>query len=243
MKSLVSLFFITLFLHANEAQAIIKKLEKNLRGDYMYSTMSMIVTSKRGKRTVKIESWSEGNDKSFIKILYPKKDKGITFLKIDNQMWQYIPKIERTIKIPPSMMLQSWMGSDFTNDDMVKESSLEEDYNARLLSKKANSATLELIPKADAAVVWGKIIIDVDLKNAVPVKEIFYDDLMQKVRIMTFSKIEQHGSHRIPMVMELKPLDPNKKKNRTKVIFEKVNFDTKIDPSYFTKQALKRYSR
>ena len=243
MKWLLSLLLLSTILLANEAQAIIKKLEKNLRGDYMYSTMSMIVTSKRGKRTVKIESWSEGNDKSFIKILYPKKDKGITFLKIDNQMWQYIPKIERTIKIPPSMMLQSWMGSDFTNDDMVKESSLEEDYSAKLLSKSGNSATLELIPKPDAAVVWGKIIIDVDLKNAVPVKETFYDDLMQKVRIMTFSKIEQHGSHRIPMIMELKPLDSNKKKNRTKVIFEKVNFDTKIDPSYFTKQALKRYSR
>lgn len=243
MKALLSLFFIVFSLQANEAQAIIKKLEKNLRGDYMYSTMSMIVSSKRGKRTVKIESWSKGNDKSFIKILYPKKDKGITFLKIDNQMWQYIPKIERTIKIPPSMMLQSWMGSDFTNDDMVKESSLEEDYNARLLSRQGNSATLELIPKEDAAVVWGKIIIDVDLKNAVPVKEIFYDDMMQKVRVMTFSKIEQHGSHRVPMVMELKPLDASKKKNRTKIIFEKVNFDAKIDSSYFTKQALKRYSR
>ncbi len=243
MKSLVSLLLITLFLHASEAQAIIKKLEKNLRGDYMYSTMSMIVTSKRGKRTVKIESWSEGNDKSFIKILYPKKDKGITFLKIDNQMWQYIPKIERTIKIPPSMMLQSWMGSDFTNDDMVKESSLEEDYSASILSKKGDSATLELIPKPNAAVVWGKIVIDVDLANAVPLKEIFYDDMMQKVRVMTFSRIEQHGSHKIPMVMELQPLDPDKKKNHTKVILEKVNFDTKIDPSYFTKQALKRYSR
>ncbi|EIF51610.1 outer membrane lipoprotein-sorting protein [Sulfurovum sp. AR] len=243
MKYFISLLFIAFSLHANEAQAIIKKLEKNLRGDYMYSTMSMIVTSKRGKRTVKIESWSEGNDKSFIKILYPKKDKGITFLKIDNQMWQYIPKIERTIKIPPSMMLQSWMGSDFTNDDMVKESSLEEDYSASLLSKKGDFATLELIPKPNAAVVWGKIVIDVDLKNAVPIKEIFYDDMMKKVRIMTFSKIEAHGSHTIPMVMELQPLDPDKKKNRTKVIFEKVNFDTKIDPSYFTKQALKRYSR
>lgn len=243
MKYLLSLLFITHFLHANEAKDIIKKLEKNLRGDYMYSTMSMIVTSKRGKRTVKIESWSEGNDKSFMKILYPKKDKGITFLKIDNQMWQYIPKIERTIKIPPSMMLQSWMGSDFTNDDMVKESSLEEDYNAKLLLKKANFATLELIPKEDAAVVWGKIIIDVDLKNAVPVKETFYDDMMNKVRVMTFSKIEQHGTHRVPMVMELRPLDANKKKNSTKIIFGKVNFDAKIDPSYFTKQALKRYSR
>ncbi|MBT8343820.1 MAG: outer membrane lipoprotein-sorting protein, partial [Sulfurovum sp.] len=186
MKYLLSLLFIIFSLQANEAKAIIKKLEKNLRGDYMYSTMSMIVTSKRGKRTVKIESWSEGNDKSFIKILYPKKDKGITFLKIDNQMWQYIPKIERTIKIPSSMMLQSWMGSDFTNDDMVKESSLEEDYKAKLLSKKGNIATIELIPRADAAVVWGKIVIDVDIKNAVPTKEIFYDDMMKKVRLLTF---------------------------------------------------------
>jgi len=243
MKWLLSLFFLSHLLLGSEAQAIIKKLEKNLRGDYLYSTMSMIVTSKRGKRTVKIESWSEGNDKRFIKILYPKKDKGITFLKIDNQMWQYIPKIERIIKIPPSMMLQSWMGSDFTNDDMVKESSLEDDYNAAILSKNGDSATLELTPKPNAAVVWGKIVIDVDLKNAVPIKEIFYDDMMQKVRVMTFSKVEQHGSHFIPMVMELQPLDADKKQNRTKVIFEKVTFDTKIDPSYFTKQALKRYSR
>ena len=243
MKYFLSFLLLTFILHANEAQAIIKKLEKNLRGDTMYSTMSMVVTSKRGKRTVKIESWSKGNDDSFIKILYPQKDKGITFLKIDNQMWQYIPKIERTLKIPSSMMLQSWMGSDFTNDDMVKESSLDEDYDARLLTKTANAATLELIPKENAAVVWGKIIIDVDLKNAVPVKETFYDDMMKKVRVMTFSRIETHGSHKVPMVMELKPLDASKKKNSTKITFEKVNFDIKIDPSYFTKQALKRYSR
>ena len=243
MKYLLSILLISFSMHAGEAQNIIKKLEKNLRGDYMYATMKMVVTSKRGKRTVEIESWSKGNKKSFIKILYPKKDKGITFLKIDNQMWQYIPKIERTIKIPASMMLQSWMGSDFTNDDMVKESSFEEDYNVKLLSKRANSATLELLPKEDAAVVWGKIIIDIDLKNYVPVKEVFYDDRMKKVRIMTFSKVEQHGSHRIPMIMELKPLDANKKKNSTKIIFKKINYDAKIDSSYFTKHALKRYSR
>jgi len=243
MKYLLSLLIITLSLHANEAQNIIKKLEKNLRGDYMYAQMKMIVTSKRGQRTVKIESWSKGNKKSFIKILYPKKDKGITFLKIDTQMWQYIPKIERTIKIPASMMLQSWMGSDFTNDDMVKESSLEEDYKAKLLSKKGNRATLELIPHEDAAVVWGKIVIEVDVKNAVPLKETFYDDRMKKVRVLTFSKVERHGSHMVPMVMELKPLDANKKKNSTKVIYEKIDFDAKIDSSYFIKHALKRYSR
>lgn len=135
------------------------------------------------------------------------------------------------------------MGSDFTNDDMVKESSLEEDYKAKLLSKKGNTATIELIPREDAAVVWGKIVIDVNVKNAVPVKETFYDDLMKKVRVLTFSKVQRHGSHMVPMVMELKPLDANKKKNSTKVIYEKVDFDTRIDSSYFTKQALKRYSR
>ncbi|MEA1954363.1 MAG: outer membrane lipoprotein-sorting protein [Campylobacterota bacterium] len=243
MKYIIMLLIITFFVHANEAQNIIKKLEKNLRGDYMYATMKMIVTSKRGQRTVKIESWSKGNTKSFIKILYPKKDRGITFLKIGTQMWQYIPKIERTIKIPASVMLQSWMGSDFTNDDMVKESSLEEDYRAKLLSKKGNLASLELIPKASAAVVWGKIIIDVDLKNAVPVKETFYDDMMKKVRVLTFSKVQRHGSHMIPMVMELKPLDAAKKRNSTKVIYEKIDFDTRINDAYFTKHALKRYSR
>jgi len=243
VKWLLSLLLITLSLQADEAHDIIKKLEKNLRGDYMYATMKMIVTSKRGHRTVKIESWSKGNDKSFIKILYPKQDQGITFLKIDTQMWQYIPKIERTIKIPASMMLQSWMGSDFTNDDMVKESSLEEDYNAKLLSKKGNVATIELIPKENAPVVWGKILVEVDVQNAVPVGEIFYDDMMKKVRVLTFSKVERHGSHMVPMVMELKPLDPEKKQNSTKVIYEKVDYDARIDPSYFTKQALKRYSR
>lgn len=243
MKYLLFLFFITLSLHASEASNIIKKLEKNLRGDFMYAQATMIVTSKRGQRTVKIESWSQGNKRSFIRVLYPKKDNGITFLKIDTEMWQYIPKIERTIKIPPSMMLQSWMGSDFTNDDMVKESSFEEDYHAKFLSKNTQYATLELLPKENAAVVWGKIIVEVDLKNYVPIREIYYDDMMKKVRIITFSKVQRHGSHMLPMIMELQPLDANKNKNRTKLILEKVDYDTPIDASYFSIHALKRYSK
>lgn len=243
MKYLLSFIFIfTSFLYGSEADIIIKAVEDNLRGDFMYAKMRMVVTGGRGERTVEMESWSQGDTKSFIKILYPKKDRGITFLKLDTQMWQYIPKIERTIKIPPSMMLQSWMGSDFTNDDMVKESSLTKDYNARLISNTSSIATIELLPKANAAVVWGKILVDVDMANKVPTKEIYYDDQMQKVRIMTFSNIQRHGSHTLPMVMELKPLDAEKKKNSTKVIFEKVNYDTPIDASYFSKNALKRYS-
>lgn len=243
MKFLLSFIFaFASFLYGSEADIIIKEVEGNLRGDYMYAQMRMVVKGIRGERTVEMESWSKGDTKSFIKILYPKKDRGITFLKLDTQMWQYIPKIERTIKIPPSMMLQSWMGSDFTNDDMVKESSMIDDYSARLISKTTSTASIELMPKPNAAVVWGKIIVDVDLENKVPTSEVYFDDDMQKVRIMRFSKIEKHGTHKIPMVMELKPLDIEKSKNSTKVIFEKINYDTPIDDSYFNKNALTRYS-
>lgn len=243
LKICLFLFLLPLSFYANEAHDIIAKLDKNLRGDFMYAQMKMIVSNKRGSRTVKLESWSKGTSRSFMKILYPKKDRGITFLKRDKQMWQYIPKIERTIKIPASMMLQSWMGSDFSNDDMVKESSFVDDYHAKVLFKRGKIATIELLPKRHAPVVWGKVIIEIDIVNAVPRKETFYDDRMKKVRVMTFSRVQKHGSHKIPMVMELKPLGKNKSKNKTKVIFEKINYDTPIDSSYFSKNALKRYSR
>ena len=127
------LFFGTLV--ADDAEAIVKRMDDLMRGKTSYSKLTMTVVTKRTERKMGMEGWSEGSEKSFIKILYPKKDYGITFLKIDDAMWQYVPKIEKTIKIPPSMMLQSWMGSDFTNDDMVKESSIVEDYDKTILSQ------------------------------------------------------------------------------------------------------------
>ena len=139
MKVSLSLFFGILFVlpafssGADErAETIIQRVEDNLNGKTANLKISMIVRTKRTERTVKMESYSRGSDKSFIKITYPKKDQGITFLKIDNEMWQYVPRIEKTIKIPASMMLQSWMGSDFTNDDLVKESRMSEDYDSEL---------------------------------------------------------------------------------------------------------------
>ncbi len=94
-----------------------------------------------------------GKDKnrSFVKILSPSRDRGITFLSLHRQMWQYVPKIERIIKIPPSMMLQNWMGSDITNDDMVRQSSIVDDYYAKLLNKRGSIATIELTPKESSA--------------------------------------------------------------------------------------------
>jgi len=230
-------------LFGSEAEEIIKKVEENFRGENVHMTMKMVITSERSERTVEIESWAVGKKKSFMKILYPPKDQGITFLKLDQQLWQYVPKIERIVKIPPSMMLQSWMGSDFTNDDMVKESSISDDYDAQILKKEGKIVTIALTPKPDAAVVWGKIVSEIDTETDTQIHDVFYDDFGAGVREMFYTEVKTFNGHHIPTVMRIKPLEKGKEKNETKVILSDVVYDRGVSDSYFTKQALKRYSR
>lgn len=241
MKTLPVLFLLLSPLLAITPQQIIKNVEHNLQSDSGYSRITMVVTTSRGKRTVKLQSWNKGNEKSFMKILYPKKDRGITFLKIDNVMWQYVPKIEKTIKIPSSMMMQSWMGSDFTNDDMVKESSIVKDYHTELTAEEEDKYVLTLIPKEDAAVVWGKIIMEVDKEHFVPLKAVYYDEDDVRQRVLYYKAVEKIGDRYYPAVMELQPA--LKRKNKTVVRMEDVDFDATIESSRFTKSALTRYSR
>ena len=241
MKKFCFLLFISLPLFAITADEIIKNVEHNLQSDSGYSRITMVVTTKRGERTVKLESWNEGNEKSFMKILYPKKDRGITFLKIDRVMWQYVPKIEKTIKIPSSMMMQSWMGSDFTNDDMVKESSIVKDYHTKLTAEDEQMYVLTLIPKEDAAVVWGKIVMEVEKEHFVPLKAVYYDEDDARQRILYYKAVEKIGDRYYPTVMELRP--SAKRENKTVVKMEDVDFDAEIESSRFTKSALTRYSR
>nr|WP_321268486.1 outer membrane lipoprotein-sorting protein [uncultured Sulfurimonas sp.] len=241
MKIILLIFLISLELLAFFADEIIKGVERNIQSDSGYSQVTMVVTTSRGERTMKMESWNRGNEKSFIKILYPKQDSGITFLKIDTTMWQYVPKIEKTIKIPSSMMMQSWMGSDFTNDDMAKESSIVDDYNSVIHDLKDGIYTLILMPKEDAPVVWGKIIMSVKKEHFIPLKAIYYDEDGVEMRTLHYSDVQVIGSRHFPSVMTLLPTD--KKNNKTVVRMDKMDFDAKIDDSRFTKSALKRYSR
>lgn len=237
------LLAMTSLLLGSEADDIIKKVEDNFRGNDLHMKMKMVVTSARGKRTVEIESWSVGKDRSFMKILYPPRDRGITFLKLDKQLWQYVPKIERIVKIPPSMMLQSWMGSDFTNDDMVRESSISDDYDAKIIKREGSIVTIALTPKPDAAVVWGQIVSKVDTENDTQVHDVFYDDFGVEVREMFYSEVKTFNGHHVPTVMRMRPLEKGKEKNQTLVVLSDVVYDQGVDADYFTKQALKRYSR
>ena len=237
------LLFISVWLVADEAQTIIRKLEDNLRGNDVYAKMEIIVTSRRHTRTMLIESWGKGKKKNFTRILAPSRDKGITFLNLDKQMWQYVPKIERIIKIPASMMLQSWMGTDITNDDMVKQSSLADDYDVSILQKEGPVVTLKLIPKSSAAVVWGKIISKVDTRTYTQIEDIFYDDEGLKVRAMKYTGVKQYGTHYVTTHMSIIPYEPAKKGNSTVINIRDIAFDQGISDSYFSKSALTRFSR
>lgn len=231
---------VTLF--AAETDDIIRKVEDNLNGKTAVMNITMTVKTKRAQRTMKMESYSIGKEKSFIKILYPGKDKGITFLKIDSTMWQYVPRIEKTIKIPASMMLQSWMGSDFTNDDLVRESSISDDYTHKMLKETGSVFRLELRPKEEAAVVWGKIVMEISKEYYLPTKVLYYDEDGMLIRELAYTEVQPFGKRFYPTKWIMDPKEPEKEGRRTTVQIEDAVFDEKVSESYFTKRALKRYS-
>ena len=224
-------------------EQIIQRVEDNLNGKTAIMKISMAVKTKRTQRTMKMESYSVGTKKSFIRIDYPKKDKGITFLKVDNQMWQYVPRIEKIIKIPASMMMQSWMGSDFTNDDLVKESSITDDYYKKIITDDADAITVELLPKEEAAVVWGRINMTVSKELFLPTKVDYFDEDGVLVRILHYEAVKKFGTRNYPSRWRVVPMTDDKKGHQTIIEVEDVIFDTEIKESYFTKRALKRFSR
>ena len=241
MKFLLAVLMFCTLVFSDEVHEIINKLDENMRGKSIYMSLSMKIVSRGHERSMKMESYSEGTKKSFTKITYPPKERGITFLSLDNQMWQYVPKIERIIKIPPSMMLQNWMGSDITNDDMVKQSSIVEDYNPKIISRDDTIVTIELIPKEDAPVVWGKIILNIDTKTYTSKKDIFYDEDNKEVRYFIYEKVKKFDGYYIPTYWRVQSSD--KKSRFTEIILEEVEYDKKISQQYFKKSALKRFSR
>lgn len=241
----VALVFLSLFslVWAVDVQDVVRKTDQLMRGETSSGDFEMQITTPRWTRTLRMKSWSLGTKKSFILINYPERDKGTTFLKINNEMWQYVPKIEKTIKIPPSMMLQSWMGSDFTNDDLVKESSIVDDYTARLLAQDATTYTIELLPKPNAAVTWGKIIMVVQQQTFVPLKEDFYDEEGLLIRTMTFTDIEKLPDRYFPKRWILESQTDDKKGNKTIIVISNMIFNEPLAEGLFSLQSLKSMSK
>ena len=219
---------------------VVDRAEKALWGKTVQAQLTMTVTTPRWQRTLELQSSMDRPRRSFIRILAPAKEAGIGSLRIDTEMWNYLPAVERTIKIPPSMLTQSWMGSDFTNDDLVKESSLVDDYTQRIIgTDSAGGAAvyvIELLPKPEAAVVWGRIVFRVRKADFLPVREEFYDERGTLVRVMTFSDVRPLGGRTIPTKWELRSI--TKPGNFTTIVMKSATYDAPIADEIFTQRNL-----
>jgi outer membrane lipoprotein-sorting protein len=225
-----------------EVEEIIRRVDRLYRSQTSYSELEMEIITPHWQRTLAMYCWSKGMEETFIRITSPQKEKGVATLRVGNEMWNYLPKTNKVIKIPPSMMMGSWMGSDFTNDDLVKESSLFEDYSYELIppdSTEEGVLLVNCIPREDLAVVWGNIVIAVSESDLLPRWQKYYDEKGVLMRVMTYSRVMKLGGRRIPSVIEMVP--QNKEGHRTVFRYLKVEFDTALDDETFTLRNLRSH--
>ncbi len=224
------------------AKEIVTKADKKNRGESSKGKMSMTIVRPSWERTIVMKNWSKGNDNFMIYITSPAKEKGQVFLKVGKEMWNYVPTISRMIKIPPSMMMQSWMGSDFTNDDLVKQSSIVVDYTHKRLDDEVvrdkNCYVIELTPLPDAPVVWGKIKSWITIDGFNLWRNEYYDEDGYLVNIENGYNIKKMGDRTIPSKFEMIPADEEGKKTVMEILEVEYNID--IKDSFFSKQNMKK---
>ena len=225
----------------HDVYAIVKKIDELYRSSSSYVEMEMQIVTPHWERTLSLEAWSKGKDRTFILINSPKKERGMATLRIGNEMWNFLPKTDKVMKIPPSMMMSSWMGSDFTNDDLVREISLLDDYDYRIVNPPGAQDSLiyvELVPHENVAIVWGKIITAVRESDYIPIEQKFYDEKDKLMRLMNFLEIIELGGKTLPTLMEVIP--QNKEGNKTVIRYNKAQFDIELDDGIFSLRNLKR---
>ena len=224
-----------------DVKAIIKGMDELYRSGTSQTNIEMQIVTPHWERTLALEVWTQGMDKTFILIMSPKKEKGVATLRIGNEMWNYLPKTNKVMKVPPSMMMGSWMGSDFTNDDLVRESSMLDDYTYEritLAESQPDHVYIQLLPKEDSPIVWGKRIIAIRVSDRIPVWQHFYDETGHLARVMNFKEVKSFDGKTIPSVIEMIP--QNREGHKTVVRFVDAAFDKGIDKKIFTRRNLQK---
>ena len=221
---------------------IVKKADDKWQGATSQSEMEMTIVRPTWKRTIVMKSWSKGRNLSLTLITAPAKEKGQSFLKLGNEMWNWSPAISRLIKLPPAMLSQGWMGSDFSNDDILKESSVVVDYTHKIVGNETVSGVdcykIELTPKPDADVIWGKIVMWIGKTSFDQMKAEYYDEDDVLVKTHTMSHIKQMDNRTMPTRIVIQPADePN---NQTIIEIKSNLFDRPMDDKFFTKQNMQR---
>jgi outer membrane lipoprotein-sorting protein len=224
------------------ATDIIRKADEKFNGEKSsMMIMNMTIIRPTWQRSVEFKNWSLGRDYALTLITSPAKDVGQTFLKRGNEMWNWNPSINRLIKLPPSMMSQGWMGSDYTNDDVLKESSVVNDYTHEIVGEEIILDRLcykiKMVAKEDAAVIWGHQLRWVDKKDFLVLKAELFDEDGVLVRTETGSEIKTMDGRAIPTKLELVPAE--EPGNRTVVLIKEIKFNIPLQESFFSQQNMK----
>ncbi len=240
---------------------IVDRANKALRGDSSHGRLEMTIVTPSWTRTVEVEGWNYGRQFAHIIIHAPPKDKDNATLRRKNEMWLWMQRVERVIKIPPTMMHSSWQGSDFTYEDIVKADSIVKDYDHKVLETKEETLTaqeaadlglketrrtvykLEGLPRPDAPVVWGKVIFWCAVypgpdPDVVPIKEEDYSERGELIRTITLSKVKRVGGRVVPTRLECQPA--RKPGQKTILNYKELEFDIPLKESYFSLSRLQK---
>lgn len=247
-KGLYILFLCTGFSFAGFSQGlsatdIVKRADDKMRGEKSsFSLMTMKIVRPTWERSISFKSWGKGTELSLVYITGPAKDKGQSFLKIKNEMWSWNPSVNRTIKLPTSMLSQGWMGSDFTNDDLLNQRSIVVDYNHEIVGEETVSGELcykiMLKPKPNAPVVWGKIAMWISKQHEIILKTEYYDEDQYLVKSEIGKGLKEMSGRYMPTIFELIPAD--EEGNKTIVTIDEIKFDIPLEDSFFSQQNMTR---
>jgi len=220
---------------ASEARDIVRSAIDYWRGSSSYGEMTMTIHRPDWERSMSMRAWTQGDDRSLVRVTAPKKDRGNGTLIDNNNMWSYSPKINRVIKVPSSMMGQSWMGSDFSNKDISRVDDIIDQYEHSILGQGEQDGhtvyQIESIPHEDAAVVWGKEILNIRDDNVL-VDHSFFDQDGELVKVLVSLEIGDLGGRIVAIRQRMKKVD--EADEWTEIILDSMEYDLELKDSLFT---------
>jgi hypothetical protein len=227
---------------AQSARDIIDQVDQLLRGESSVARFTMDIRTEHWERSLTLRAWSLGTEYALVRVEAPAKETGTATLKAGQEVWNYLPRVDRTIKVPSSMMMGSWMGSHFTNDDLVKESTLVDDYDIEIdfegVREGVDVWEFVLIPLPEAPVVWGKIRYQVRQDDLMPTWARYYDESDELIRTMTFSEHQVMDGRLVPAVMTVEPADDPGE--LTLIRYHELEFEIGVDEDFFSLRNLRR---
>lgn len=222
-----------------DVAALLHHLDDLYRSTSSVARMELAVVNPRSTRTLRLRAWTRGEEEVLVVVEAPPREEGTATLRVGQNLWNWLPRIARTIRVPPAMMLSSWMGTDFTNDDLVKESSLHDDFEAKV-ERRSDSPPgwwLRLDVKPGVVGRWARIDLLVS-DERLPVEERHYDRKGRLARTMTFDEVTVLGGRRLPARLVLVPADVEGQ--RTELRYLDVAFDVELPDETFSLSRLER---